>query len=200
MHSYSIDEKRIKILSSIGSLAFIVTIVLAKIFTSFVGNINDFFHLNHSLSIPQLAIFGLAYISFFYFFDRYLWKKSLFAFRFSQIPYLEGAWKGHIKSSYNGGTKTDIRVDIEQTWSSISIILKTATSKSESEVASISVSKSRLVYQYFNEPSSNSAKTMHKHYGFTFLDFENGNSLKGSYFTCRDRQNNGDIYLKRTNS
>ncbi|WP_319509122.1 hypothetical protein [uncultured Methanolobus sp.] len=183
----------------VGVASFAVTLLLLKIFNVIVDCINSLPYVSYIPYIPQIATFGFVYLFFFKLFDRRLWKKSLFGFSFSQIPNLAGSWKGHIKSNYNEGTKTDITVDIEQTWSSISIILKTATSKSESEVASISLSKSRLVYQYFNEPSSNSAKSMHKHYGFTFLDFENDNSLKGSYFTCRDRQNNGDIYLRRIN-
>jgi hypothetical protein len=38
---------------------------------------------------------------------------------------------------------------------------------------------------------------MHKHYGVTLLNFEGNNVLKGCYFTDRDRQTHGDIYLER---
>ncbi|SDF29958.1 hypothetical protein SAMN04488589_0272 [Methanolobus vulcani] len=200
MHSYSIDEKRIKILSSIGSLAFIASLIILKIFNPIVDNINALPYINHVPYIPQLATFGFLYMLFFYLLDRVLWKISLKGFRLSKVPDLNGKWKGHIITSHNSRYKIDITVDIQQTWSSISIILKTNTSKSKSEVASISLSESRLVYQYVNEPSSNSAETMHKHYGITFLDFEEINTLKGSYFTCRDRQTHGDIFLKRSKS
>uniref|UniRef100_UPI00373FCA6D Cap15 family cyclic dinucleotide receptor domain-containing protein n=1 Tax=Methanosarcina barkeri TaxID=2208 RepID=UPI00373FCA6D len=136
--------------------------------------------------------FAIVFMIFFYSYDRYLWK-----LKFSKIPNLSGKWNGRIKTSYGKGEEIDVEVNIKQTWSSISIVLKTSNSKSKSKTASISLSEARLVYQYFNEPLSSSVATLHKHYGVTFLDFDEIDRLEGSYFTCKDRQTHGEIFLER---
>ena len=195
MHSYSIDDKRIKVLESMGGISFLASLFILKIINGFVDSINSLPYINHIPYIPQISTFGVVFIALFYLFDRRLWKSKL-----SKIPNINGDWEGKIETSHNDREEIDVKVTIKQTWSSISIILETANSRSKSEVASISMSKSRLVYQYFNEPSFSSVKTLHKHYGVTMLDFKGNDILKGFYFTDRDRQTHGDISLKRIKS
>ena len=195
MHSYSIDDKRIKVLKSVGGMSFLVSLFFLKIMNGFVDSVNSLPYINHIPYIPQISVFGIVFIALFYLFDRLLWKLKL-----SKIPNLNGNWKGQIKTIHNEGTEIDVKVNIKQTWSSISIILETANSKSKSEVASISISKSRLVYQFFNEPFFSSEKTLHKHNGITFLNFEGNDILNGHYFNDRDRETYGDIYLERIKS
>lgn len=198
MHSYSIDNKRIKVLESMGGISFLASLFILKIINGFVDSINSLPYINHIPYIPQISTFGVVFIALFYLFDRHLWKSKLS--KLSKIPNINGDWEGKIETSHNGREEIDVKVTIKQTWSSISIILETANSRSKSEVASISMSKSRLVYQYFNEPSFSSVKTLHKHYGITMLDFKGNDILKGFYFTDRDRQTHGDINLKRIES
>ena len=194
MHPYSTDTRRIKVLEHIGGLAFLASIIILKLFNSFVDYINNLPYFSHIPYIPQMSVFVAVFMLFFYTFDRYLWKLKFF-----NNPNLGGKWNGNIKTSHSKGKEIDVEVTIKQTWSSISIVLKTSDSKSKSKTASISLSESRLVYQYFNEPLSSSVATLHKHYGVTFLDFEVSDKLEGNYFTCRDRQTHGEIFLKRIN-
>lgn len=196
MHPYSTDNKRIKVLGSIGSLAFITSIVILKLLNSFVDYFNSLPYFSDMPYIPQMSFFAIVFMLFFYSYDRYLWK-LLWKLKLSQIPNLNGKWNGHIKTSHSKGKEIDVEVNIKQTWSSIFIVLKTSDSKSKSETASISLSESRLMYQYFNEPLSSSVETLHKHYGVTFLDFDGIDRLEGSYFTCKDRQTHGEIFLER---
>lgn len=194
MHSYSIDDKRIKVLASIGGISFFVSLFILEKINGFVDSINGISYINDIPYIREIPTFGAVFIAVFYLFDRYLWKYKL-----SKIPNLSGDWEGKIETSH-GGREFDTKVNIKQTWSSISIILETANSRSKSEVASISISKSRLVYQFFNEPFFRSEKTLHKHYGVTMLNFKGNDVLEGFYFTDRDRQTHGDINLKRIKS
>ena len=195
MHSYSIDDKRIKVLASIGGISFLVSLFILGKINGFVDSINGISYINDIPYIREIPTFGAVFMAGFYLFDRLLWKYKL-----SKIPNLNGNWKGQIKTIHNEGTEIDVKVNIKQTWSSISIILETANSKSKSEVASISISKSRLVYQFFNEPFFSSEKTLHKHNGIAFLNFEGNDILNGHYFNDRDRETYGDIYLERIKS
>ena len=194
MHSYSIDDKRIKVLASIGGISFLVSFFILEKINGFVDSINGLTYINDIPYIREIPTFGAVFMAVFYLFDRLLWK-----FKLSKIPNLNGDWEGKIETSHNG-KEFDIKVNIKQTWSSISIILETANSRSKSEVASISISKSRLVYQFFNEPFFRSEKTLHKHYGATMLNFKGSDVLEGFYFTDRDRQTHGAINLKRIKS
>ena len=194
MHSYSIDDKRIKVLASIGGISFLVSLFILEKINGFVDSINGISYINDIPYIREIPTFGVVFMAVFYLFDRYLWK-----YKSSKVPNLNGDWEGKIETSHNDGEEIDVKVTIKQTWSSISIILETANSRSKSEVASI-MSKSRLVYQFFNEPLFRSEKTLHKHYGVTMLDFKENDILEGFYFTDRDRKTQGDIYLERIKS
>ena len=194
MHSYSIDDKRIKILGSIGGVSFLVSFFILEKINGFVDSINGLPYINDIPYIREISTFGAVFMAVFYLFDRLLWK-----FKLSKIPNLNGDWEGKIETSHNG-KEFDIKVNIKQTWSSISIILETANSRSKSEVASISISKSRLVYQFFNEPLFITEKTLHKHNGITFLNFEGNDILNGHYFNDRDRGTYGDLYIERIKS
>lgn len=194
MHSYSIDNKRIKVLASIGGISYLVSFFILEKINGFIDSINGISYINGIPYIREISIFGTVFMILFYLFDRHLWNHKL-----SKIPNLSGEWKGKTKTSYDE-KEYEVKVNIKQTWSKISVILKTADSSSKSEVASILMLKSRLVYQFFNEPSSSSKETLHKHYGITMLDFKEKNILEGFYFTDRDRKTQGDIYLQRIKS
>lgn len=199
MHSYSIDQKRIKVLESIGGVSFLSSLIILKIANNLVDYINNLPYINNIPYIPQIATFGIVFVGLFYLFDRYLWKISIAGLKLSKIPNLSGDWKGYLKTSHEN-EEIDIIVNIKQTWSSIIIVLKTENSKSKSDVALILLSKSRLVYQYFNEPSFSSPEALNKHYGTALLDYEENDILEGYYFTDRDRKNYGDIHLEKINS
>lgn len=198
MHSYSTDEKRINVMKYIGLISVLLTSVFVTIINWLVDYINKLSYIDLISPISIIAIFGFVFLLVFYLFDRYLWKISKAGLKLSKIPNLNGVWKGKIQTNYVEGMEIDADVEIKQTWSSISIVLKTKNSKSSSEVAFIATSKSQLIYHYFNQPSNISDKNLHKHYGTVFLDLEGNDNLNGFYFTDRDRKTQGNICLNRT--
>lgn len=197
MHSYSTDVNRLIVVSKIAGLSFLTCLLLIGILNDIIQEVVAFIpYLDKTPSLPTLAIFGLIFGLFYLIFDKILWRISVRGMKLYKIPDLRGEWKGHIATDYNGGTEIDVKVKIEQTWTSIEIILETENSRSRSLTASIVTSESRLLYYYLNEPHSNSVGTMHLHYGVTTLNILN-NRLEGQYFTSRDRKTCGDIYLQK---
>ena len=69
---------------------------------------------------------------------------------------------------------------------------------SRSVAASIYVSEAEtlLTYQYENEPNSNALVTMHAHEGTATLELgRDPKTLKGNYYSGRDRANRGTLVL-----
>jgi hypothetical protein len=150
------------------------------------------------LSPPTVfTIYGF----FWTIFDKWVWRL------FSQIgmldvPNLNGEWSGTLKTSYNK-FENDIliKVFIKQSWSNISITLRTEKSSSRSITATI-VTKNGcfLTYDYVNEPKGHAQSTMTMHRGTASLELISKNELRGQYYTSRDRQNHGEIFLDRISS
>jgi len=88
---------------------------------------------------------------------------------------------------------------IRQNWSAINIMFETEHSRSHSLTAAI-ITESPLGtvvhYEYLNEPKPKARETMHAHKGTARLILK-GESLEGEYYTGRDRQNYGDLSLRR---
>ncbi|MBA2853005.1 hypothetical protein HNP89_000962 [Methanococcus maripaludis] len=197
MHSYSINEPRTNIFKYLGIISLILTAPIINLLKDIVESINSLPGINYMPCMSQITIFGIIFLGLYYFFDKWLWKKTIFGLKFSKIPNLNGCWKGRIKTSYPEKPEIDVKIIIKQTWSSISITLKTDESESESHVALISLSNSRLIYQYLNEPQNTSIDSMKMHYGVTMVKFNGKDILKGKYFTDKNRKNYGDIEVKR---
>ena len=92
----------------------------------------------------------------------------------------------------------NVRLDIIQTWTKIKIISYNEKSKSYSRVASLLYDTNKnveLIFQYENEPDSNSVKTMKPHKGFSELIYnEEFNKLEG-YYTSDQRTRNTHGYI-----
>jgi hypothetical protein len=199
MHSYSTDVSRLKIISKIGTASFLVSILLINLLNTSIQKIMMWMpYLDKIPYIPSLAIFGSLFALFYFIFDKVLWNITVKGISVSNTPNLHGEWKGHVVSKYEDRTtKTDVTVEIEQTWTSISITLKTTDSRSRSAAASIFTSESQLVYYYFNIPRSTTIESMHKHYGVATLNIIGNSKLEGEYFNCPDRGTYGDIFLEK---
>jgi hypothetical protein len=138
-------------------------------------------------------------------FDQKLWAIKIWLFSFSSIPNLTGTWVGSIHSNYQGGMVfNDIILTINQTWTEISIQIRTETSHSFSTMALINApnsSEATLKYEYINEPSSVSVHTMSMHRGTVNLRLSHDNNfLEGDYFTGRGRQTIGDMKFYRVSN
>lgn len=153
------------------------------------------------VSLP--SIIGI-YSLLFYIFNNYLWKLHIFnKLGIIKSEDLSGRWVGYIKSSYdNMQSSIDAQLEIKQTATSIKIHGKFNNSKSISineNFAFSNIDNSiALFYFYKNEPNYDAVKTMAMHEGSVKLIFyKEKNILTGSYYSGRDRNNHGTIFVER---
>ena len=193
MHTYSIDTNERK---NILLILAVISIVFSWIFYKTLGYYN--------LSLPWwfespsvLFFYGLSFVIF----DKWLWKyfKKI---NLTKTPNLSGEWNGNLKSSFDDhSSEVKATLKIFQTWTMIKILLTTDQSSSYSESASVIINVPEgkyLSYQYVNNPKPDAIKTMHIHRGTVRLVFdEKKNTLKGEYYSGRDRQNFGSICFVR---
>lgn len=146
-----------------------------------------------------LAVFGVLYLIF----DKWLWKREWIR-RMLLVPNLNGAWScsGHTKTREGLPVDTpwDAEILIVQSWSRISVCLKTKTSASHSIAASLYLEPGRgyrLIYHYDNKPRVG-ASELRRHNGLADLMFDDsGASAEGQYFTDGDRMTVGEMHLTR---
>ena len=146
-----------------------------------------------------LGFYGLYYKIF----DTWLWRNAIIKkIGLVKLPNLNGTWEGFITSSYdNHDREHKASIEIYQTWTRISAILKTENSQSHSLMAMI-IAKNPLdttfSYEYINEPKTNATDKMHTHRGTARLNLGNNfETLYGEYYTGRDRSSFGNLCLKR---
>lgn len=132
-------------------------------------------------------------------YDRRLWRIRIWFLHLSEIPDLEGTWKGSIRARDHGERKAVVL--IRQRWAEISIALATTESSSQSSIASLCLNRGPeaiLSYEYLNQPYALGAETMHMHRGFADLRIVSANDkLEGEYYSGRDRENFGTITLQK---
>src|SRR5712692_3706761 len=152
-HSYSTDSAERRYVPF-----FIAIAAIGATFTVF------HFINRHQITAPWWAtppIDTMAFYGFFYeLFDRWVWKWSvLHKLHIIRVPNLSGIWTGRAEPiETNGvsaglGVKTDLKVQIKQTWTTMSIFGDAKHSKSHSLSASLITSgECTLSYEYLNEP------------------------------------------------
>ena len=197
MHPYATDSnERRYILFFLAIISIVSAWFLNKVLLSEILNTSPPWW----LEAP--SVFGF-YGLFYNVFDKYSWKSSiLYSTGLVKIPNLNGIWKGYISSSFNShGAKQDATIEICQSWTSISINLKTDDSQSHSLTTAILTEDQNAImitYEYLNEPKYNAQNTMHTHRGTCrFTLSSNRQELEGKYYTGRDRQNFGVLGFKR---
>lgn len=197
MHSYATDStEREKIPFYMAVLSILVSWGLYETTAPILS----------SIPLPWLvnapSVMGL-YALFYRIFDKYLWRKEFFQkIGLVSLPDLNGAWEGHISSSFdNHEVKKEATLNIRQSWTQISIILETENSRSSSLMTIINTNNPNEIdihYEYLNEPMSDAINTMHTHRGTAKLTFiHKDRVLKGDYYSGRSRQNIGVLYFKR---
>jgi len=149
-----------------------------------------------------MGFYGVLYKVF----DKWLWRTPVFRqIGLVKVPCIEGVWEGYVSSSFDEHqNQYAVVVTIRQTWTEVSLVLQSQHSRSHSLVASIIGGQSGypwLNYEYLNEPSPDARSTMHSHRGSARLMIcEDRGVLEGQYYTGRDRQNYGVIYVERMSS
>ena len=148
-----------------------------------------------------VGFYGLFYAVF----NTWLWRSSwVRKIRLVKIPDLHGIWKGDLITSFDEHSgKHNAELQISQTWTRISINLKTDSSQSHSLIGGIitqNYSATVLDYECSNEPRSHAKATMHAHRGTARLVLNKNNDLwilEGDYYSGRDRQNYGTIRVEK---
>lgn len=200
LHCYSIDSNertRIPLVLAITSL----------IFTAILYFVISILNLEMPWFLEPLYLSAPSAITIYFvlslIFDKYLWNWVGFQkIGLIKTPDFNGIWIGKIVSSYDGYNRSyDVKISIIQHWTTINIILTTASSMSHSITAGIIINNPQRItlhYNYINEPVSAAATTMHMHRGTTWLIFDTDvDSLKGEYYSGRDRGTNGTLELVR---
>ncbi|MCB0359828.1 MAG: hypothetical protein KDD44_09335 [Bdellovibrionales bacterium] len=145
-----------------------------------------------------LGFYGVLY----FLFDRYLWRLPVFRHvGLREVPDLNGTWQGTLTPSGRG--PRDVTLEIRQTWTMISIRLRTKHSSSQSLIATVLLAgkfDDVLSYQYLNEPREGQAISMQTHRGTAWLTLSPAEDvLEGEYSTGRDQKNFGRIEVRRPN-
>jgi hypothetical protein len=145
----------------------------------------------------------MGFFGFFYtIFDRIVWRQRwVRRIGLVKVPVLEGKWKGEVRSSFDEHAQAhEVSVIITQSWTRISLVLKSANSVSQTLVASLLVDTPEgavLSYQYRNEPKPGALGTMQIHYGTARLVLRDAAALDGDYYSGRGRRNFGSLTLYR---
>ena len=126
-------------------------------------------------------------------YEKYIWKWKYNPFE--SMPVLAESYSGYLKSSYDNKERS-IKLKIKQSLLSVSVIMETNESDSNSISASIDKIQNvwQLTYTYLNVPNAEVRERSEIHYGTAFLSIENPMLIKGHYYT--DRKTTGDIQLK----
>lgn len=140
------------------------------------------------------------YAGLYFLFDRYMWRwPPLRKIGLTELPNLNGIWRGTLTPS--GRSAREVEVEIIQTWSSISIRLKTKHSSSRSLIATVLLAgkfDDVLSYQYLNEPKPGAEIDMHTHRGTAWLTLSaDEKTLDGEYSTGTGQKNFGRIVVER---
>ena len=196
MHSYEADG-RTRVTLALAAVGVLLAWLLGASFAWFLGALLGP-ELSWLLSAPSMpAFFSAAYWAF----DRYVWRLDILRkIGFVNVPNLDGAWKGEVRSSHGGdGSLQSVSVVIHQRWSKMTIRLATEHSRSHSTLAAIKTDDTvnpELTYLYLNEPNQDAQKTMEAHRGTAILELS-GEALVGSYYSGRGRREMGTITLER---
>ena len=198
MHEYSVighPREKITFVVAFISIVFgpIVISFFESLYSSLTGQVL-------SLTVAVMSIFSLLYFAF----NKWGWKVKLFSKLFS-FPNLNGTWvcvgetldsDGSVKYEWAGN------IEIEQTWDSVLITLKTKNSSSTSlslvgGIRYIPRVGYKLSYSYNNNPKVGEPE-LEKHEGFCELTFTIGlDSAEGYYFNGPGRFSYGRMNLTR---
>ena len=201
MHGYIINGKRrhsaifwlavISVLVGLG-LTYWIDLILSKLETMKGTQIIVLLY-SAIFGVGSGAIFTLLY----YLFDNFFWKIKIFGnVDLSGKYQCEGVSKDKSQKEKDRFTATII---IKQTWTKISVNLKTDKSYSDSFMAKISqngVGDIRLDYCYTNNTDQTNKDMVSRHTGMATIIFSS--EIKGKYYNQPDdRMRYGELVLSK---
>lgn len=143
------------------------------------------------------------YAGFWKLFDARVWRMPrLHAWKLVDVPNISGSWTAKLRTIYDEEPITvEGTVEIEQTWSRISIMAHWPNSDSYSVSAVLQTGpglRPQLIYTFVNEPKATAVATMEMHRGTTWLGIDTpADALEGHYYTGRGRRQVGEMVLTR---
>jgi hypothetical protein len=202
MHDYSIDKHpKEKVLFVLALLAIILAPTIQELAERIVNylEVHSGWSSAPAVAVPVFGVFAGLYCLF----NTYLWRLDWLR-KLLLVPDLNGTWQCVGKTVLKDAEAVDISwegtINVTQSWSKMSIYIRTEHSHSRSISASIFHEKGigyRLLYQYNNEPHADELD-LEKHSGSAELMFsEDATIASGHYFTDRHRTTVGTISLKR---
>lgn len=151
---------------------------------------------------------AVIYLGLHWFFNKTLWK-----FKFFDIPNIQGVWIVRGESLREGDNQSDeadnVRflwkgeLDIAQSWEKISITQETSQSNSKSYTATLekctkTTGGSVLHYSYKNFPKIGEHHELRGHGGYCEITFdEEAKTAIASYFNSNGRRTFGRMYLTK---
>ena len=132
--------------------------------------------------------------------DRWMWRASTFQRIQFVPPRIAGTWKGELRSHWTDPDtnarppKKDAYLVVKQTFSSVSVMLLTDESQSQSQSVLAKASKiNGLSYLYLNEPEMGADEGNHMHRGAAMFRLSDTPValLRGRYWT--DRETKGEL-------
>jgi hypothetical protein len=211
MHTYSTDnDLRPRIVGFLGIGSFLLVLGIERV----LSIVNTTVPFGPNFSAPATgAVFTVVYVVF----AAKVWNHGVFRrLRLVKTPYFGGRWEGYVRSSYNVDDdaenekpeeqeKTNVEVEIEQSWRKMIVRLEGDDSSSRSLGASIITQQGRpkLTYYYLNEPDYDAPDSYTMGYGTTSVKLYEGEGdnnedvLDGIYYTGPDRGEHGKIHLTR---
>jgi hypothetical protein len=171
---------------------------LAPIVGHWLQAMNTFLGLS-LVGVSSISLFGFLYLGF----DAKLWRWRP-ARRLLLVPDLNGEWACTGKTEFKNGQPKNYDwngvITIRQSWSRMSVVLKTDKSRSESLAASLrrrGTGEYELIYHYDNEPGVGEPE-IKRHTGVCRLLFDHAETCAdGSYFSDHDRMTVGTMRLNR---
>lgn len=194
-------ENHFWFLSGILILSYLTYLLFIQIEHIFPYKVQTTLQMIHAFTIPVIFYIYLNW------FEKSAWKWKIWTtIRIVDFPNLSGTYRGKFISSFKDKDgkpfEGDMKLSISQTFSQICIQGVFNQSESISIQAFFAFNdfkqKNCLYYFYKNKPSNNATPTMHTHEGSTVLCFDPADqTLSGEYYSGRDRNNHGDIFVKK---
>jgi hypothetical protein len=191
MHPYATDSSERERIFSVLAVAVIGVVWLLHV------TLGSFYWWWNPITI--MGLYGVLYMVF----GKVVWRAGfLHALRLVRTPDLSGRWQGKITLASRWlGKVQDATVTINQTWTRISVVFETETTKAQSLIASILTQQPEgpvLSYEYLNEPKPGAKDAFNIQRGSARLVLS-GDTLEGSfYYGSGKQQQFGSLTVTRT--
>lgn len=180
MHPYATDSSERERIFAIMALVTIGVVWLLHL------SLGSFYWWWNTITI--MGLYGFLYLVF----GKFIWRLNfLRTMRLIKTPDISGPWKGEITLASKWlGKKQEAILVIEQSWTRISIVFETETTKAHSLIASILMQQAEgpvLSYEFLNEPKPGAKDTFNIQRGSARLVLQ-GDTLEGTFYYGSGKQ------------